>query len=112
MSRIILIFVFCLLPGSMLLAADSKAPPSPADRGYSFLVDKPYLPPDFDQETFEAAAKHWPEVIRAQAAGVTLEQRRKIAWERYGLTPRSNESAKPLQYVVDAAGNWTMNCLA
>jgi mono/diheme cytochrome c family protein len=112
MSRIIPLFVFCLLSAGMLLAADPKALPTPAERGYSFLVDKPYLPPDFDQETFEAAAKHWPEAIRAQAASATSEERRKIAWDRYGLTPRPDEPAKPLQYVVNAAGNWTMNCLA
>ena len=35
-----------------------------------------------------------------------------MAFDRYGLTPRPDDPAKPQQYVVDAAGNWTMNCLA
>src|SRR4029078_612312 len=31
---------------------------------------------------------------------------------RYGLMPRPEDPTKPLQYVVDASGNWTMNCFA
>src|SRR5262245_47930378 len=36
----------------------------------------------------------------------------KLAFERYGLTPRPDDPTKPLQYVVDLQGNWTMNCFA
>ena len=81
-------------------------------RGYRFLVDKPYLPPDFDQETFDATWKYWPEPLRSQAAGATADERRKMAFTRHGLTPRPDDPSKPLQYVVDAEGNWTMNCFA
>lgn len=35
-----------------------------------------------------------------------------IAFSRYGLTPRPDDPTKPLQYVVDGQGNWTMNCFA
>ena len=36
-----------------------------------------------------------------------------MAFQRYGLTKRpGDDSGKPLQYVVDEAGNWTMNCFA
>src|SRR5262249_48507661 len=39
-------------------------------------------------------------------------KRRELTFARYGLTPRPDEPAKPLQYVVDKQGNWTMNCFA
>ncbi len=83
-----------------------------AERGYRFLVDKPYLPADFDQETFEAVWKYWPEPLKSEAAKLTPDDRRQMAFERYGLTPRPDDPKKPLQYVVDSAGNWTMNCFA
>jgi mono/diheme cytochrome c family protein len=83
-----------------------------ATRGYRALVEKAYLPPDFDQETFEAAERHWPESLRQQAEGQAADQGRQIAFARYGLTPRPEDHSKPLQYVVDRSGNWTMNCFA
>lgn len=99
-----------LLAGS--LPAAEPADRSAAERGYKLLVEKAYLPPDFDQEVFDSAWKHWPEPLRSQAEKATPEERRRLAFERYGLTPRPDDRAKPLQYVVDRDGNWTMNCLA
>jgi mono/diheme cytochrome c family protein len=87
-------------------------PSSAAERGYRLLVDKPYLPPDFDQETFAAVWKQWPEPLRSQAEKASAEERLQRAFTRYGLTPRLDDPAKPLQYVVDSSGNWTMNCFA
>ncbi|MFN0019722.1 MAG: cytochrome c [Pirellulaceae bacterium] len=81
-------------------------------RGYWFLTEKTYLPPDFSQDIFDNVWKKWPEPFRTQAEKVTPEERRKMAFSRYGLTPRPDDPTKPLQYVVDAAGNWTMNCFA
>ncbi|MBW8885391.1 MAG: hypothetical protein JF612_11615, partial [Planctomycetia bacterium] len=95
-----------------LFAADPSPQQGPRERGYLFLVDKPYLPPDFDQETFDATWKRWPEPLRSKAATLSPNERRKVAFERYGLTPRPDDPTKPLQYVVDSQGNWTMNCFA
>src|SRR5436190_1782038 len=95
-----------------LSAADLLSSPTPADRGYNFLINKPYLPPDFDDETFDATCKHWPAPLRSQAEKASQEQRRQMAFARYGLTPRPDDPTKPLQYVVDRDGNWTMNCFA
>jgi mono/diheme cytochrome c family protein len=85
---------------------------SPEQRGYWLLVNKPYVTPDFDQETFDAVWKVWPEPLKSQAEKATPEQRRKMAFARYGLTPRPEDPTRPLQYVVDSAGVWTMNCFA
>jgi mono/diheme cytochrome c family protein len=104
MARIVVVLL--ILGGSPLLAGH------PAERGYRLLVDKAYLPADFDEETFDAAWKYWPEPLRSQAERATPAERRAMAFARYGLTPRPDDPTKPLQYVVDAAGNWTMNCLA
>lgn len=83
-----------------------------AQRGYELLTQKAYLPSDFDQETFDALWKCWPEPERTQAEQASLEQRRLLTLARYGLTPRPDDPSKPLQYVVDAEGQWTMNCFA
>ncbi len=99
--------------GLSLRAAEPAPPLSPAAaRGYRFLTEKPYLLPDFDWETFDAAWKHWPEPLRSQVESLKPTERRQIAFRRYGLTPRPNDPTKPLQYVVDKAGNWTMNCFS
>lgn len=85
---------------------------TPAERGYRFLTEKAYLPPDFEQSTFDETWTVWPEPLRSQAEKATPEERRKMAFSRYGLTPRSEDPTKPLQYVVDDKGVWTMNCFA
>jgi len=81
-------------------------------RGYELLTTKPYLPSDFDQATFDELWKTWEEPLRSQAEKATLEERRAMAFSRYGLTVAPGDSSgKPQQYVVDEQGNWTMNCL-
>jgi mono/diheme cytochrome c family protein len=83
-----------------------------AARGYQLLTTKAYLPPDFDQSTFDELWKCWEEPLRSQAAAATPEARRQLAFARYGLTSAPGDSSgRPQQYVVDEAGNWTMNCL-
>lgn len=89
--------------------ADESGSPG---QGYSWLTEKPYLPPDFDQETFDNVWKNWPEPLRKKAEAASADERRKMAYQRYGLTPRHDGSKKPLQYVVDKDGNWIMNCFA
>ncbi len=113
------------LLGSLLVAAtraddnagvdDAKlAPPAAySGRGYEILTTKAFLPADFDQEVFDNIWQVWEEPLRSEAAKATPEERRQMAFSRYGLTSRpGDESGKPQQYVVDSAGNWTMNCLA
>jgi mono/diheme cytochrome c family protein len=104
-----LLFVCC---GGPLGGTEQQSAAAPAERGYKLLIEKAYLPPDFDQETFDAAWKQWPEPLRSVAEKASAEQRRQMAFDRYGLTPRADDATKPLQYVVDERGNWTMNCFA
>ncbi len=84
-----------------------------AERGLWLMLNKAYLPPDFDQETFDALWKVWPESLRKQAEQATPDERRKLAYERYGLVARPGDSQqRPLQYVVSKTGQWSMNCFA
>lgn len=84
-----------------------------AERGYRVLTELPLLTSDFDQEVFDNTWRTWPKPLREKAESASLEERRRMALDRYGLTPRPNDdSGKPLQYVVDAAGKWTMNCFS
>lgn len=105
--RIGIVLLLLAMSAGKLLADPS------AHRGFQFLTEKAYLPLDFDQETFDNVWKTWPEPLRSQAEKGTVEERRKLAFARYGLTTRPGDtSGKPLQYVVDARGVWTMNCFA
>lgn len=101
-----MIFVVCPRPA----AADELSPA--ARRGYELLTQKAYLPADFDQETFDSVWRQWPEPLRSLAENATPDERRRMAFERYGLTPRPDDPTRPLQYVVDEQGHWTMNCFA
>jgi mono/diheme cytochrome c family protein len=98
-----------LLPSA---AAARAAEPTPAEHGYRLLIEKPYLPPDFDQQVFDNVWKQWPEPLRAEAEKATPAQRQQLAFARYGLTPRPDDPTKPLQYVVDEQGQSAMNCFA
>ena len=90
------------------------APSAPsAERGYRFITEKPYVPASFEQTTFDAVWEVWPADLRARAEKATPDERRKMAYERYGLTPRPGDAAgKPLQYAVDEQGRWTITCFA
>src|SRR5215212_3352469 len=101
------LFVTCCIACGLLTAAEPSA-----RRGYEFLTTKPLVPPDFPEAIFDEVWTMWPEPLRTEAEKATPEQRRKLAFTRYGLTPRPDDPTKPLQYVVGDDGEWTMNCFA
>jgi mono/diheme cytochrome c family protein len=106
LSAIALLFI-----ASRVLYAVETTPPE--QRGYLWLTTKSYLPPDFDEVIFGDLWKQWPQPLRDEAEKATPEQRRAMAFAQYGLTTRpGDDSGKPLQYVVDEHGHWTMNCFA
>lgn len=82
-------------------------------RGYRWLTERAYLPADFDQATFDEVWRVWPAELRAEAEAATPDERRRMAYARYGLTERPGDPEhRPLQYVVDESGRWAMNCFA
>ena len=83
---------------------------SDAKKGFELILGKRFLPPDFDRETFEQLWKVWPNDLREQAAKSDTKTRRRMIFERYGLSPRPSEPEKPLQFSIDAKGKWTFNC--
>ena len=84
-----------------------------AERGYRFLAENALIPPDFNQTTFEEVRQAWPELVKSHAEKSSPAERRKMSFERYGLTVRADDnSGKSLQYVVSPDGGWSMNCFA
>jgi len=81
-------------------------------RGLELLRTKAYLPADFDQEVFDHLWTTWEEPLRTRAEAAPLAERRRMAMERYGLGADPADASRPLQYVVDDRGLWTMSCLA
>jgi mono/diheme cytochrome c family protein/cytochrome c553 len=115
MKALVVAVLVGLLGAACALAGD-KGTPSGHDpfaaRGYELLSTKPFLPPDFDQEVFDELWKVWEEPSRSQAAAATPDERRALAFSRYGFTSAPGDtSGKPQQYIVDEHGNWTMSCL-
>ncbi len=101
------------------VASDACAVTGDAQRGYELLVQQPFLPPDFTEEVFDNVWQVWPQPLRDAAQNASPQQRRAMAFRRYGLTPRqatplADLPGDPLQYVVTQAANgerqWTMNC--
>ena len=84
-----------------------------AATGLGLLLNKAYVPAAFDQETFDDVWRSWEEPLRSRAADASPDERRRMAFERYGLIERQDDPQhRPMQYVVDADGLWSMNCLA
>ncbi len=111
LGRWITIAGMCCCSGSMVHGHDADI--GDAYRGYQLLTENPLLTSDFDQSVFDEVWRSWPEPLRSQAEEASLDDRRAMAFTRYGLTPRPNdESGKPLQYVVGDDGRWTMNCFS
>ncbi len=118
-----------LIAGSPVLRTQRGADSGKHDHaniGFELLINKAFLPSDFDQEVFDNLWQSWPASLRERAAKASVGERRAMAFERYGLTPRPQQDrgnivdgkrdladpGKPLQYVVDDHGNWTMNCFS
>ncbi len=111
MNRVVIFLLLVAgLPGSL----KAQEPPSgltPAQRGEWLLLNKPFITPDFDQETFDEIWKIWPEPLKEIAKKASPQERRRLAFSRYGLTKRLNDTTgKPLQYLVTEQGDWVMNC--
>ena len=100
-------------------AAPPANPPAPAApfvpdaaRGYRHLVETAYIPAAFDDTTFDALWTTWPAPLRDEASRADAAARRALTFRRYGFTPRPDDPSKPLQYVVDARGAWSISCFA
>ncbi len=110
--RLLLLLILMLGAAECFGEAGRREDTDAPKRGYEHLTATAYLPPDFDQETFDAVWQVWPEPLRTQAEKATVAERRRLAYSRYGLTLRPDDPAKPLQYVVTEQGEWVMNCFA
>lgn len=98
-----------LLSLAQMVSAGGNLPST--HEGYRILLDKTYVPADLDQAIWDEIWKVWEEPARGQAEKATPEQRRKMAFERYGFTERPGEdSPLPLQYTPNDKGGWVMNC--
>lgn len=83
-----------------------------SSRGLDLLLAKGYLPPDFDQGVFDELWTVWEEPARSQAESLPPADRRRMALARYGLVAHPEDPSRSMQYAVDDAGAWRMNCLA
>jgi mono/diheme cytochrome c family protein len=96
------------------VAAEESAGAEPSHPGFRILKNRPFLPPDFDQATFDQLHLNWPAAERDAAAALTLEERRRSIAEHYGLT--LNPWAKPGEFdllgYAKTDGGWVMNCLS
>jgi mono/diheme cytochrome c family protein len=106
-----------VLAGAALGAASAtwadEAREPDAARGLAHLLETPFVPAGFDQEVFENLWRVWPEDARERARAATPAERQRMAFARYGLTPRPGVAdGPPLQFVVAPDGAWHMSCFA
>ncbi len=120
--------LLAVLTGWLVLSIGTNSPAeeqSPAARGYAALRTHAFLPPDFDEEVLASLWTIWPEPERSAAEKGDAATRRRLTFSYYGLIPDSTAvgqkgddpngeplPSKPLGYVLDERGLWTMNCLA
>jgi len=87
-----------------------------AARGYRHLLERPYLPADFDQGIMAAIIEQGglesplsdPPPPPEGCSDADWQ-----FWQRFGLGPRPGEAASlPLQYVLHGDGQYSMNCFA
>lgn len=80
--------------------------------GYDLLINKAYVPASLNQKLFNNLWRSWEEPLRSQAEKATPEERRKLAFSRYGFTEApGREGGIPMQYADDGKGGWATNCL-
>jgi mono/diheme cytochrome c family protein len=103
---------FACAVAAVLAVAGVRAADVDAERGRGHLLSRGYLPADFDQEVFDELWTTWEQPLRARAEAAGVEERRRMAMERYGLVPHPDDPSRSLQYAVDGDGRWTMSCLA
>ncbi|RPI83690.1 MAG: hypothetical protein EHM42_08190, partial [Planctomycetaceae bacterium] len=99
----IVLLVLSLFGRATTVAAGDDSEETAAERGWKWLTTKPYLPADFDNEVFGQLWTVWPEPLRAKAAAAGAAERRRLAFERYGLVerPGSDGTGPALGYVSD-----------
>lgn len=109
------LFALAMLSALSAAAADSTPPRDqpPTHRGYQLLASKPYLPSVFDQGVFDNLWHTWEEPLRKAAEKATPTERRRMAFSRYGLTPRPGEpDGLALQFTRVGTDGWANSCFA
>jgi len=104
--------VWRLALATLALACGTAAADPDPQRGRALLLQRAYLPADFDQEVFDDLWTAWEEPLRSRAERAPVPERRRMAMDRYGLQPHPDDPSHTLQYAVGPDGGWHMSCLA
>lgn len=94
-------------------AEETKSPsvPSP-ERGYHWLLTKPYFEADFTADDFAKLWTIWPDALKAEAEQASESKRRQLTLSRYGfIEAPERKDGPPLGFVDDGHQGWSMNCL-
>lgn len=87
--------------------------PGLAHEGYRLLLNKPYVKAAFDHALFDQLHLSWEEPLAEEAANATPEERRRLAFDRYGFTPAPGRKGPlPLQFTDNGKGGWSINCFS
>jgi mono/diheme cytochrome c family protein len=110
-ANLMFIVLGCLLQigGTPVTAAEAE---TAAERGYRILTKKAFGKPVLTEADFDQLWNVWPEELRSKAEHASEQERREMAFERYGLVPNPDrEDGLPLAVVRDEQGRWGTNCL-
>ena len=100
--------VACCVTTRVAMGGDATA----AARGYKLLRSEPYSPADISADMFDRLWEVWPDDLKQAAEKASPEDRRRMAFSRYGfIADPDRPDGPPMGVVEDGKGGWVMNCL-
>jgi mono/diheme cytochrome c family protein len=106
---------FAVVVGPLVLAGEPSSATAvdrtAAERGYQLLTTKQYQRVDITPDLFEKLWQQWPATDREAASQATADERRRMAFSRYGLIASPDHpQGPPLGAVLGEKGGWALNC--
>ena len=80
--------------------------------GFELLLEKPLSLAVLSDDDLETLWKVWEPEERERAEAASVDDRRRMVFDRYGLVPRPDDPSLPLGYTSDGNGRLAPNCLS
>ena len=96
--------------GLVLSAPSREATGADAEKGYQYILTKPYDAPSMTEAMLWDVWGVWPEPARTEAEHASPAERRRMIFSRYGLVEEQGRDL-PVSFVRTPGGGLTENCL-
>jgi mono/diheme cytochrome c family protein len=96
--------------GFLISTPSGVATGADAEKGYQYLLTRPYDAPTMTEAMLWDVWKVWPDPARAEAEKASPAERRHMIFSRYGLVEEQGRDL-PVNFVRTPGGGLTENCL-